>query len=143
VRAALPPQPPQPQPDWHLTETYKSLITLTVEALKMLALVNGGAAIAILTYLGNLASRQPAMGHLPDIKFALWCYSGGVAATTLAFIFAYATQLRLFIEERDRRGGPPRRTLHWGGVTVGILLALGAAGAFAAGSLFAATAITL
>jgi hypothetical protein len=47
---AVPPRPP----DWHLTETYKSLITLTVEALKMLALINGGAAIAILTYVGNL-----------------------------------------------------------------------------------------
>jgi hypothetical protein len=117
---------PQP-PDWHLTETYKSLITLTVEALKMLALLNGGAAIAILTYLGNLASRQPAAVHLPDIKLALWCYSGGVAATTLAFIFAYATQLRLFIEERDRRGGLRRRTVHWVGVTAGVLLALGAA----------------
>jgi hypothetical protein len=61
------------------TETYKSLITLTVEALKMLALVNGGAAIAILTYVGNLASRQPTPGHLPDIRFALWWYCGGVA----------------------------------------------------------------
>jgi hypothetical protein len=131
---------PQP-PDWHLTETYKSLITLTVEALKMLALVNGGAAIAILTYVGNLASRQPAPGHLPDIRFALWWYCGGVAATTLAFIIAYSTQLRLFIEERDRRGGPRRLTLHWIGVTAGVLLALGAAGAFGAGCLYAATAI--
>jgi hypothetical protein len=132
---AVPPQPP----DWHLTETYKSLITLTVEALKMLALINGGAAIAILTYVGNLVSRQ--QGHLPDIKVALWSYSGGVAATTLAFIFAYVTQLRLFIEERDRRGGRHRRTLHWVWLTVGILLALGALGAFVFGSVSGATAI--
>jgi hypothetical protein len=137
---AVTPQPPQP-PDWHLTETYKSLITLTVEALKMLALVNGGAAIAILTYVGNLAVRQPPPTNLPHIKCALLCYCGGVAASTLAFIFAYGTQLRLFIEERDRRGGPNRRMLHWIGVTIGILLALVAAGAFGAGCLYAATAI--
>lgn len=133
--------PPPPPSDWHLTETYKSLITLTVEALKMLALINGGAAIAILTYVGNLALHQPTTGHLPDIKFALWWYSGGLAATTLAFICAYVTQLRLFIEERDRRGGPPRYKLHWIGPTFGVLLALGALAAFVTGSISAATAI--
>ena len=60
--------------EWHLTETYKTLITLTVEALKMLALVNGGAAVAVLTYLGNLSARSqsgakrnlhPSNGALP------------------------------------------------------------------------------
>jgi hypothetical protein len=134
---AVPPRPP----DWHLTETYKSLITLTVEALKMLALINGGAAIAILTYVGNLALHQPTTGHLPDIKFSLWWYSGGVAAATFAFICSYVTQLRLFIEERDRRGGQPRHTLHWIGPTFGVLLALGSLAAFVIGSLSAATAI--
>jgi hypothetical protein len=32
---------------WHITETYKGLINLSIEALKTLALVNGGAAIAL------------------------------------------------------------------------------------------------
>jgi hypothetical protein len=38
-----------PASEWHLTETYKGLITLSVEALKMLALANGGAAVGVLT----------------------------------------------------------------------------------------------
>jgi hypothetical protein len=55
----LQPQPTQTTP-WHLQETYKSLITISVECLKMLAIVNGGAAVAVLTYLGNLASHAPS-----------------------------------------------------------------------------------
>ena len=43
--------------DWHLQETFKALITIAVEALKLLALANGGAAVGILTYLSNLASH--------------------------------------------------------------------------------------
>lgn len=44
--------------DFHPEETYKSLTTISVEALKALALINGGAAVAILAYLGNLASHS-------------------------------------------------------------------------------------
>jgi hypothetical protein len=42
---------------FHPEETFKSLIAISLELLKMLALVNGGAAVALLAYLGNLASR--------------------------------------------------------------------------------------
>jgi hypothetical protein len=51
--------------DFHPEETFKSLITISVEALKTLALVNGGAAVALLAYLGNLAARTPAV-RLPN-----------------------------------------------------------------------------
>jgi hypothetical protein len=43
--------------EWHMTETFKGLITLSVELAKMLALVNGGAAVALLAYLGNFAAH--------------------------------------------------------------------------------------
>ena len=36
---------------------FKGLLTLGVESLKIMALINGGAAVAILAYLGNIASR--------------------------------------------------------------------------------------
>lgn len=38
--------------DNHWLETYKSLVTLSVEAFKFSALANGGAAVALLAYLG-------------------------------------------------------------------------------------------
>ena len=70
----------QPQNDgepweWHIVETYKGLINLSIEALKALLLINGGAAVAILAYLGNLASRT-SLAHLPtgrEKRVTLFC----------------------------------------------------------------------
>jgi hypothetical protein len=53
--------PPKGRWDFHLEETYKGLIPLSIEAIKMLALVNGGAAVAILAYLGNIAGHAPTV----------------------------------------------------------------------------------
>lgn len=39
----------------HALETYKSLIQTSVEGMKLLTLLNGGAAVALLAYLGNVA----------------------------------------------------------------------------------------
>jgi hypothetical protein len=83
---------------WHIEETFKGLIALSIELLKALLLINGGAAVAILAYLGNLASHPVA--HLPNMKNALLCFAGGVFTTALAFIAAYFTQFRLYYEER-------------------------------------------
>ena len=127
--------------EWHLTETYKTLITLTVEALKMLALVNGGAAVAVLTYLGTLSARSPPPTHLPEIKPALLCYCGGLVATVVAFIAAYLTQLRLYDEEIALRTGTHVRRLHHVGVVMGCLLAVSAAVSFGFGCWKAAGAI--
>jgi hypothetical protein len=136
---ALAPQPSSAE--WHLTETYKGLITLSIEALKMLALVNGGAAVAVLTYLGNLASHSPAPTHLPDIKPALLWYCMGLVGTVVAFIAAYLTQLRLYVEEVARGGGTQARRLHGTGIGFSCVLALSAAVAFGLGCWNAAEAL--
>jgi hypothetical protein len=127
--------------EWHVEETYKGLLTIAVEALKMLALVNGGAAIGVLTYLGNLVARSNSPPHASEIGPALFCYSGGLTATILAFVVAYVTQLRLFREEADLRKGLDVRRLHNIGVVLGVLLALAAAAAFGVGCYKAATAL--
>src|SRR5258707_4450487 len=107
--------------EWHIAETFKGLISLSIEALKALLLINGGAAIAILAYLGNLASRT-SLAHLPEVKNALLCFAGGVFATALAFIVAYFTQLRLYQEEHDRHLGKPFKTRHTIGITLATML---------------------
>lgn len=132
-------EPPSSAWEWHIEETYKALITISIEALKLLALVNGGAAVAVLTYLGNLAVHS---GHLPNLKPALLWYCGGLLATTLAFVIGYMTQLRLFNEERRRYDGTAFYRLHWIGVWLGILLALFASIAFGFGCYRAASALT-
>jgi hypothetical protein len=113
-----------PSHEWHLTETYKGLITLSVEALKMLAIVNGGAAIAVLTYLGNLVSHASGGQRTPDVIPALQWYCWGLAATMAAFVVAYVSQLLLFGEERRHRRGSKATPWHSVGVWAGVLLAL-------------------
>jgi hypothetical protein len=130
-----------PESPWHLTETYKALITLAVEALKMLALVNGGAAVAVLTYLGNLVSHSPLGAATPDMTPALRWYCGGLFATTLAFVAAYVTQLTLYNEETRRRTGAIIRQYHTYGIWIGVTLAIIAAVAFGKGCLDAAQAL--
>jgi hypothetical protein len=131
-------QPPPDNQQWrvaHLTETYKGLITISVEALKILAIVNGGAAVAVLTYLGNLVSRSPpGNSPSPDVTPALSWYCGGLTATLLAFVCSYLTQLALFRETVQRK---PNRYHPWF-LWLAIVLAMGAVGAFFKGSITAA-----
>ncbi len=39
--------------DWHAEETYKSLMLYGNNAIRYVLLINGGAIIALLTFLGN------------------------------------------------------------------------------------------
>lgn len=95
--------PPKGKWDFHPAEIYKSLITISVEALKMLALVNGGAAVALLAYLGNLASRSNGT-RLPNMTCALACFASGLFLTVLAFIASYLTQLTLYNQDLTENG---------------------------------------
>jgi hypothetical protein len=125
--------------EWHIAETFKGLINLGIETLKALLLINGGAAVAILAYLGSLASR-PSIAHLPDVKNALICFAVGVFATALAFITAYFMQLTLYYEERARHEGEPFSTRHPIVMGIAALFLVVSAGAFGAGCWIAASA---
>jgi hypothetical protein len=122
-----------PGASWHLAETYKGMITLAVEVLKTLALVNGGAAIAVLTYLGNLVARAPK-AEAPNMKSTLIWYCSGLGLTVLAFIFAYVSQLCLYNEERKRLAGTQIPERHGWGVALCVILAVASALAFVIGS---------
>lgn len=79
----------------HFVETFKSLITLSVEGFRYLALINGGALVALLAYLGNVTKNGVA---LPDLRCALFFFLFGLVGCGVALFFAYCTQLRLFQE---------------------------------------------
>jgi hypothetical protein len=125
---------------WHIQETFKGLTTLAIEALKILALVNGGAAVALISFCGNLASHGSPLVVGRFISALLW-YCSGLAATMLAFIVAYFTQLRLYNEEKLRHEGKPFKELHGWLITLGGILLLFAVCAFVLGSCSAADAI--
>lgn len=131
--------------EWHIQETYKGLITLSVEALKSLALVNGGAAVALLTYAGNRVVHQ-TNAHLPHLSRPLLWYCLGLLSTVVAFFCAYWTQLTLYQEERAIHERAPQRDLpRWRFHRIGIwgaaTLALFAVAAFGLGCWSAASAL--
>jgi hypothetical protein len=128
--------------EWHIQETYKGLITLSVELLKISALINGGAVIAILTFCGNLASKGQS-SLLGNFKPAILWYCAGLVATVIAFNVAYWTQLRLYNEEKNRHESKPFKEVHPLLIGVGICLSLFAVVAFGMGSLTAADVIQL
>jgi hypothetical protein len=110
-------------------ETYKSLIQISVEGFKLLAVLNGGAAIALLAYLGNTAGRTKA----PDMRFPMSCYVAGLVLCGLAFVASYVTQFSLYNEAMGR--APDRAHMRW--VRIGLALAFLSLIAFAVGSVLA------
>ncbi len=76
--------------DEHAIETYKSLISISTEALKAFQWLNGGAVVALLAYRSELA--VPA-------KCALTLFVLGLIAASAAFVTSYLTQLSLYNED--------------------------------------------
>lgn len=79
----------------HWLETYKSLITLSVECFKFSAIANGGAAVALLAYLGNIAGET---NPTPDMRCPMLAFLIGLTFCGFAMLFGYLTQLKLLNE---------------------------------------------
>lgn len=79
----------------HAIETYKSLIQISVEGMKLLALLNGGAAVALLAFLGNLVGKNNSM---PDMRCPMAFFLIGLVFCGLCFVTSYLTQLTLYNE---------------------------------------------
>jgi hypothetical protein len=79
----------------HALETFRSLITIALEALKILVLLNGGAVVALLAYLGQIHDRQDlaAAAGRPIGWFIV-----GLICAAAAFVGSYLTQLALYGE---------------------------------------------
>jgi len=83
---------------WHSQETYKSLITYGNGAVRFVILVNGGAIISLLTFLGNfLKSNQAAV----DMFWPLFFYLSGIILGGFSYITAYFTQFTLYNESNE------------------------------------------
>ena len=81
------------KPNWHPQEVFKGMIAIAISALKCVLLVNGGAAIAFLTFLGHLPQSK-----IKCIPLIFFFFLVGVFFAALAYFFAYLTQLNLFEE---------------------------------------------
>lgn len=118
--------------DEHAIETYKSLISISTEAFKALQLLNGGAVVALLAYLGQAAPAHPVL--LAQAKLPLGLFIAGLVASTLVYVTAYMTQLALHNENMGhsahKAGG--HQFWLWSSFALGIFsVVLFACGAFA------------
>ena len=76
-------------------ETYRSMISIATEAVKALHLINGGAIVALLAYLGQVTDRATVAPRIASPT--LW-FIGGLVAGVLTFLGMYLTQLTYFNE---------------------------------------------
>lgn len=123
-------------------ETFKSMVGLATEGLKALLLVNGGAVVALLTYVGSSKGPAPSPSSfaLPASMFLL-----GLILCVGAFCTAYATQYYLYNEQFPERGFKPRshmRYFKWTATLVALSLVAFSAGALTSVSTFQSSSAT-
>ena len=59
-------------------EQFRTVVANGRNALKFGVLVNGGAAVALLAFLGNLVSKSPVQPFAPEFAWPLACFTFGV-----------------------------------------------------------------
>lgn len=82
-------------------DLFNSVIGLAKISLQAVLLVNGGAAIALLAFLGNLASTQSQSSLVRILAFALLCFAIGVLAGLIGMGVSYLAQYR-FLEAESQ-----------------------------------------
>jgi len=120
----------------HFLETYRSLISISLEGFRYLALINGGAVVALIAYLGNTSSGGRPV---PDLRAAMLGFIVGLVSCGFAMLFAYLTQLWLLNE-----GQPVRTFMKSHSVPLHVAIALSALSlvAFCFGAWSAVSAFT-
>ena len=107
-------------------ELFRSVITAGQAAIKILFTVNGGAAVAMLAFIGHLATNDPKSVSI--FAGALLPFAGGVLAAALTSAGTYLTQWLYAGDERKKWGA----SLH----LLSIVCGLGSLGLFAYGIWF-------
>ena len=103
--------------------------------MKILLLLNGGAAVAILAYLGNVSGNAAAF---PDMRIPMGCYIAGLVLCSLAFATMYLTQFFRF-NELVNNAYANRQGVHTKWLLLAFSLAILSIVSFAVGSFYAVT----
>lgn len=115
----------------HGVEMFKSIIGYGSAALKSAILINGGAAAAVLAFIGNIWSKGTAPAAVSHLTGSIVYFSFGVLTAALATATSYFTQY--FYGEAYQRTGIVFHTLTVASVVISyVLFSLGVMGAHAA-----------
>ena len=97
-------------------EMFRSVIGYGQAALKSAILINGGAAVALLAFIGNIWAK----GVRPDVADSLTngivLFASGVLAAAVGTGGSYFTQYYYHIE------GPERAAIYWRRLTILVVL---------------------
>jgi hypothetical protein len=86
--------------------------TLARAAIQAYLLLNGGAAVALLAFLGNLATAPENTRLVADLgmlKFALMVFNSGVALAATSYWAGYQVYTDIIADPNSRRAGKLRQ----------------------------------
>ena len=84
-------------------EMFKSVITAGQSALKSAILINGGAAVAILAFVGSIWEKSIALCTVIYLLVAMGLFTVGVLLGAVASGLTYLAQ-RAYAQEREKGG---------------------------------------
>ena len=79
-------------------ELYKSVISFVQQSINMCFLLNGGAMISLLTFLGNLSDAKTA-SFQQDIRISGYYFAFGTISSAISAVFCYMTQFTYYKEK--------------------------------------------
>ena len=77
---------------WRL-EGFRQVIALGQSTLKSMMLINGGAAVALLAFLGNLVTRSSALANVATFAASMRMFVIGVFLASVAYATTYFSQM--------------------------------------------------
>jgi hypothetical protein len=123
--------------------SFRATIEFALLVIRSLVLVNGGAAIGVITYLGHLWSKTPesALASAMVVQHGLYAFVAGLALALLTAGCSYIAQA--LYSELDRHGGKTSPAASKGNRWryAGVACAALSLGAFIAGAYLSAQAV--
>jgi hypothetical protein len=99
--------------DKFILEGNKAVLTNAETVVRSLILINGGAAISVMTFVGALAARPSVPGdQISAIARGLEWFAGGALAAVLTAAFAYLTNYLYMSTEQKKTRDYERPYLH-------------------------------
>jgi hypothetical protein len=105
------------KPEEHALETYKSLQTISLEAAKGLVLLNGGAIVVMLAFLGQIPAKAPELAL--RARWPMTIFVMGLFFASSSYFFNYLAQYAIFREGEGRTDRLHHSSWQW--ITAGVL----------------------